>query len=413
MASDGTQGNGYSADEKISGDGRLVVFTSYATSLVPGSADGTYAQVFARDLRTGRTEQVSLAGDGTSADRSSASPSVSANGRFVAFHSNAKNLTSQGNPSGRSRVYVRDRWTGRTEPLLPNGQDDLAANSPSISADGRYVAFASTRSDLVPGDTNEVSDVFVRDRLRGTTERVSIGSDGTQADRRSEAPVISADGSRVGFKTAATNLVPRPKGAGAGADLQSPPRPPANRFFVRDVHRRSTEPAARTYDGGETVAVSGDIGFSPDGRYALFSSYSSSVVRGDSNTAADVFATDLRTGSTQRLSLAPDGSQTNGSSYYGAAMSADNRRVFFASEATNLVAGDTNGKLDVFVRDLQSGKVERLSVADDGAQANEVSTAVAADWAGRTAVFSSEASNLVPGDTNDATDVFVRRLERR
>ncbi|MEW2579727.1 TolB family protein [Streptomyces syringium] len=403
VAADGTEANGESGQGKISGDGRVVVFSSGADNLIPG--DARKGGPFVKDLRTGRVERVSVAPDGTPADGSTWDAAVSGNGRYVVFSSNATNLVPGGNPTGSTEVYVRDRRTGRTDILIGDPKQGRVENSePSISADGRFVAFLSTRSDLVPGDTNDVRDVFVKDRWRGTVKRVSVASDGTQGDGESISPVISANGSRVGFKSRASNLAPQ-----AGADEEALARPRARVFYAHELRTGRTELAARSLTGSR-VAVLTDIGLSPDGRYALFLSSNSNIVAGDTNHRADAFATDLRTGVTRRLSVAADGSEANDMSYGHVAMSADNRYAFFPSSATNLVPGDTNAKEDVFVRDLRTGAVERVNVASDGRQADEFSLNFSTDLAGRTAVFDSGADNLVPNDGNGGSDVFLRRL---
>ncbi|MFD7239007.1 hypothetical protein ACFWAT_27355 [Streptomyces syringium] len=401
VAADGTEANGESGQGKISGDGRFVVFSSGADNLIPG--DRRKGGPFVKELRTGRVERVGVAGDGTPADGSTWDAAISGNGRYLVFSSDATNLVPGGNPTGSTEVYVRDRWTGRTEILIKGPKQVRVENrEPSISADGRFVAFMSTRDDLVPGDTNNVRDVFVKDRWRGTVTRVSVSSDGAQGDGESIAPVISANGSRVGFKSRASNLVPP---VDAGEDPLARPR--ARAFYAHELRTGRTALAAHSLTGSK-VAVLTDIGLSPDGRYALFMSSHTNIVAGDTNHQADAFATDLRTGVARRLSVAADGAEANGMSYGHVAMSADNRYAFFPSEATNLVPGDTNGEEDVFVRDLRTGAVERVNVASDGTQANAFSLNFSVDLAGRRVVFDSGADNLVPQDGNGGSDVFIR-----
>ncbi|UQI47927.1 hypothetical protein M1P56_28120 [Streptomyces sp. HU2014] len=402
-AADGTWADGESLNASVSADGRFAVFESRATNLVPGKPD--LRNVYVKDLRSGALEQVSVATGGGRADGPSYNASISGDGRYVVFTSEAGNLAPGQNPAGGLDVFVRDRRTGRTEALLTNASGTPASNrDPSISADGRFVAFASTRSDLVPGDTNEVADVFVQDRVRGTVRRVSVAEDGSQANGFSASPVISADGGTVGFRSAAV-LVPDPEG---GTELLAP-HPRARAFYVHDLRTGRTQRGAQALDGGP-VAATGSIALSPDGRYALYSSVSASIVPDDTNGRTDAFAKDLRTGRTQRLSVAPDGSQANDGSYDGAVLSADGRTAYFTSTATNLVPGDTNGHQDLFARDLRTGAVERVDLAPDGGQDDGDASGVSVDLVGRVVVFGSSGSNLVAGDVNGVHDVFQRRV---
>jgi archaellum component FlaF (FlaF/FlaG flagellin family) len=149
---------------------------------------------------------------------------------------------------------------------------------------------------------------------------------------------------------------------------------------------------------------------SADGRYVTFQSIASNLVPGDTNSTFDVFVRDRRSGTTQRVNVATDGTQANGDSF-SLAISADGRYVTFQSIASNLVPGDTNDRTDVFVRDLRSGTTQRVSVATGGTQANGDSDIPAISADGRYVAFESGASNLVPGDTNHSEDVFVRDLK--
>jgi Tol biopolymer transport system component len=288
----------------------------------------------------GTTERVSLGPRGVQGDFSSIEPSISVDGRFVAFFSYATNLVL-GDTNRKAEGFVRDRQTGTTERVSVGSggaQDNGISGPPSISADGRFVAFASVATNLVPGDTNGTADVFVRDRLTGTTRRVSFGPGGVQGNDHSAGGSISADGRFVAFVSNATNLVP-----------------------------------------------------------------------GDTNGTTDVFVRNRQTGTTRRLSLGPGGAQGDGQSSV-ASISADGGFVAFQSEATNLVPGDTNDGDDVFVGDGLTGKTRRVSLGSGGVQGNgnSITPAISAD--GRFIVFGSSGTNLVPGDTNGQNDVFVRTL---
>jgi Tol biopolymer transport system component len=209
------QANAWSGFAAISGDGRYVAFVSAASNLVASDTD-RQADVFVHDRRTGRTSRVSISTHGGQPNAGCEQPAISAHGRFVAFASAASNLVG-GDTNGLEDVFVRDRRTHRTQRISVSSQGTQSAgspthsgsNAPSISASGRYVAFHSDASNLVPGDTNGVFDIFVRDRRSGTTARVSVGSGGVQANAESLGPaVISADGRYVAYASLASNLVP-------------------------------------------------------------------------------------------------------------------------------------------------------------------------------------------------------------
>jgi Tol biopolymer transport system component len=206
----GTQGDGASTYCAVSGDGRFVAFLSAADNLVAGDTNG-HVDVFVRDRQLGTTERVSVSTAGAQADADCLGPAISADGRFVVFSSAATTLVPA-DTNGKLDVFVHDRQTGITERVSVSSagvQGDNNSAFPSISGDGRFVAFWSAATNLVSGDTNAHSDVFVHDRQTGVTERVSVSSAGVQADGDSlVSPAISADGRFVAFYSSATNLVP-------------------------------------------------------------------------------------------------------------------------------------------------------------------------------------------------------------
>jgi Tol biopolymer transport system component len=393
----GAQGVGASRFPEISDDGRTVAFQSVAPNLVPGDTNGA-SDVFARDRVTGATELVSVGLGGAPGNNPSEYPSISADGRYVAFDSLASNLVPvDANPT--FDVFVRDRLNGSTE-LVSVDSAGGAANgdcySPAISADGRFVAFVSNAGNLVPGDTNADFDVFVHDRMTGTTERVSVDSNGAQADSASDWCAISADGRFVVFSSTATNLVP----GDTNGDYD---------VFLRDRQAGVTECISVDAAGIPGNGFSDVSSISGDGRFVAFTSLASNLVSGDTNATYDAFLRDRQAGTTERVSLSTGGAEGD---HGGIArtVSPDGRYVAFSSFSTNLVPGDTNGVTDVFVRDRVGGTTLRVDVDSLGGQTNQTS-----DLAGRKAmspdgrfvVFESYASNLVPGDTNGAVDVFV------
>jgi Tol biopolymer transport system component len=268
---------------------------------------------------------------------------------------------------------------------------------PAISADGRYVAFHSAAPNLVPDDTNNLQDVFLRDRHTGTIERVNLGPSGVQAQNGHSAnPSVSADGRFVSFTSAATNLV---AGDGNGA----------GDVFVRDRQTATTTRVSIAIGTGEANGPpAGGPGRSPvisaDGRFVVFGSSASNLVTGDTNTADDVFMHDRQAGTTARLSVTPGGAEANGPSY-PSSMTPDGRYVVFISNATNLHAADTVPDDDVYVRDVVGGTTTVVSVTSAGVKGNNFSREATISADGRFVVFLSTASNL--GDDGGG-DLFVR-----
>src|SRR5947207_7980736 len=248
--------------------------------------------------------------------------------------------------------------TERVSVVSGGTEGNNASLGSALSADGRFVAFDSSATDLVAADTNGVSDVFVHDRQTGTTERVSVASDGAQGNGSSGLvtfafpPALSADGRFVAFVSFATNLV--------ASDTNG-----ATDVFVHDRQTGTTERVSVASDGTEGNAASAGATLSADGRFVAFHSAATDLVAGDTNGTTDVFVHDRQTGITERVSVASDGTEGNKASSYPA-LSADGRFVAFDSDATNLVAGDTNGTTDVFVHDRQTGTTERVSVPSGG-----------------------------------------------
>jgi Tol biopolymer transport system component len=404
VATGGGQANSGSFDPSISADGRYVAFVSAATNLVSGDTNGAW-DIFVHDRQTGQTTRVSVATGGGQANLDSLDPSISADGRYVAFVSAATNLVS-GDTNNFQDIFVHDRQTGQTT-RVSVASDGTQANghsyAPSISADGRYVAFASLASNLVSGDTNGAWDVFVHDRQTGETTRVSVASDGTQAIGFffGSSPSISADGRYVAFDSWATNLV--------SGDTNDKPD-----VFVHDRQTGQTTRVSVSSDG--TQANNGAIypSISADGRYVAFESNSTNLVSGDTNSVTDIFVHDRQTGQTTRVSVSSDGTQANGGPGWSgnpSSISADGRYVAFHSYADNLVSGDTNSATDIFVHDRQTGVTTRVSIASDGTQANGFSASPSISADGRYVAFMSGATNLVSGDTNNDWDVFVHGRE--
>lgn len=396
VSSDGTEGNGgVYGGGSISADGRFVAFVSYATNLVPGPDTNESAEVFVHDRVTGETTRV--AGVGGQAALASDSAVISGDGRYVAI------------PAGH--LLVHDRVTGETTVASVSTTGEPATGSdwvPAISYDGRFVAFASDSDELVPQDPGPGLDLFLRDRLLGTTQAVNVSGTGQRFEFLSDV-VISGDGRFVAFNSGDPEVVPGDTNGQTDGFVKDRTTGQITRVTVSDSEEEA---------GGQSQIHS----VTADGRWVAFGSSAPNLVPGDTNGTSDAFVRDRQTGETTRVSLAYDGGQVLGDS--GASgISDDGRFVAVVSDASNLVPGDTNGIYDVFVHDRHTHQNVRVSVSSDGAQVilhdggedaaddgllGTGTVALSAD--GGVVAFASSASSLVPGDTNNDWDIFVHDL---
>ncbi len=347
-AADGGLADANSGMPSISGDGRYVVFFSGATNLVAGLSIGPIRNhIYLLDRQTGQTVLVDHTPDGSPGDNiAHYNPVISADGRWVAFNSGAMDLLP-----GRTvfpwHVYVYEVQTGeitRVSLRTDGSEGDACSWSPSISADGQYVAFWSY-AHLGPDNPGFIGDVFVHDRLTHETTLVSVASDGTPGngdsftyglDGNYYAPCISADGRYVGFGSWANNLVPDDNNGKSD-------------MFVHDRQTGvTTLVSANTAGGVGNGNSGGQCSWSADGRYITFRSSATDLVSPDTNGQSAIFVRDMWTGQTRLVSVPNDGSQANGPSDHPA-MSADGRYVVYQSPASNLVDGDTDNLQDVFV----------------------------------------------------------------
>ncbi len=368
----------------ISADGQVVTY-ALDTDYWPGMP---YYVNYIWDRSDGST--VRLTPNGGRADPRSA---LSADGRYLAY---GVWLDGSG---WQVQVCRRAGLLCSTVSVDPRGRPgNGASGGPTLSADGRYLAFYSVASDLVAGDTNDAADLFVLDRQTNRIRRVSIDSAGQQANGDSSVGTISASGRYVVFSSVATNLV-------AGDTNR------AEDVFVRDLrfgttHRISLGPGGQQADSTSGQDISA---ISANGRYIAFTSYARNLVPGDTGIGTQVFVRDLRFGTTHRISVSSAGQQADNESV-ATAISADGRFIAFTSAATNLVPGDTNHATDVFIRDLRFGTTRRVSLGRASRQGNYDSTSAVLSADGRYVAFSSAASNLVPRDSDGVADAFVRDL---
>lgn len=377
----------------ISADGRYIAFFWYQGFV--------RSDVVLRDRQTGTIELISVNSNEVRGDNYSYSASLTPDLRYVAFSSWSTNLvpgdTNGPYPVGHD-VFVRDRVNGTTARVSVSSsgaQGNGESYHMAISADGRYVAFTSHATNFAVGDSNGVEDVFVRDLVNGVTERVSVDSSGAQADGASLGPSISADGRFVVFQGAATNLV-----AGDTNGKWD--------VFVRDRVNGTTERVSVDSSAVQANESSDSASITPDARFVAFRSTATNLVAGDANAKSDVFLHDRQTGTTERVSIGASGVEGDDDSA-APSLTPDARYVVFQSRASNLVIGDSNGRGDVFVRDRQLGTTQRVSLGANGAQGNENSgiqgPSISAN--GQFVAFDSRA-RLVAADTNNYHDIYVR-----
>jgi Tol biopolymer transport system component len=412
VSSDGVQGNRPSDMAAVSHHGRYVAFTSWASNLVPGDTNGV-RDVFIRDLLSGVTRRVSVSsaaaeGNSASGGATGTGPSaasgaaMSTNGQFVAFSSSASNLVP-GDTNSVPDVFLRDRVAGTTRRVSLTSREQQGKRGcmpPAISSNGRFVAFA-TGSRLVRADVNHVRDVYVRDLATGTTHLVSTGTRGTPGDHDSGgwwmgAPAVTAQANSVAFASLATDLV--------GADH--------NGFldvFVRST-TGTTQRVSVSSDERGGNAASWRPAITRHVRFVAFASKAFNLVPGSVDGLTDVFVRDRATpGRTEQISVRDDGSEPDGNSDWPS-LSTSGRFVAFESTASNLVADDVQATLNVYVRDRHRAHptTTLVSADSDGTPSNGASMHPALTGDGQRVAFTSDATNLVAGDANGVRDVFIR-----
>lgn len=302
-------------------------------------------------------------------------PSLSADGRFIVFDSYATNLIPDDQNGYTSDIFLKDVQTGNLSLISSDSagsQADTHSLWPTISADGRYVAFSSAASNLVPGDDNGEWDIFLKDTFTGTTNLISSDASGLVGNRYSTWPDISSDGRYVSFASNSTNFVPESTGW--------------NNIYVKDRITGNIVLASETAAGVKGNSSSSGSALSADGRYVVFESYASNLVDDDTNVWWDIFRKDLQTGEIIRVSTTSTGGQANSGSHQPR-VSGDGRFIVFVSEATNLFANDTNGKPDIFLKDVQTGMTTRVSGDIDGVLFSDTSQTPQISLNGRYIIF--------------------------
>lgn len=394
-SSSGQAADGSSYAPAISADGNVVAFISGSDNLAPGLApDGGYA-VYVRDRIAGTCEIAEIAFDGTAGDQGSFKPSISADGRYVAFVSIATNLVVNDTNGSASDLFVRDRVRGTTTIASLTSQGAQAATAEGmLSADARFVVFDSDSEAVVPGDTNHVTDVFVRDLVNGTVERVSRRADGSEAQQPSRSGKISADGARVAFASFDALVA-------ADNDVFED-------VYVLDRASGVLHLASPTFDGSPSANESMRPVLAAGGAVVAFLSNDARLVPDDSNGATDAFWFDIALGTVGRASVRHGGAQIPFSQVDQPAISGDGRFIGFESRG-DVVPGVTAG-LREYVHDRLTRATLLVDMAPGGAEGDASSdSAVALSFHGEWVAWDSHSTNLLPNDPPHS-DVFVRAL---
>lgn len=380
---------------ELTADGRYVVYQSDASNLVVGDTNGQ-ADCFLFDTVEQTTRRVSVATGGAQADAGGLEPVISLDNRWIAFFSFSSNLVATPDTNGVHDIYLHHVPTGVTTRVslgLGGAQTNGGSRYPVLSGDGRYLAYESAASNLVPGDTNGVRDVFLYDRVTGSTTRISTAAGGAQADGESVDSFVSPDGRYVAFESTATNLVP--------GDTNG-----KRDVFVKDVQTGAIYRASVDSSGAQGNGDSQDCAISDQGLLVTFSSLATDLVGGDANGYEDIFVHDSTTGVTERINMSNGGMQAHVGGYTPF-IDPSGSFVCYASLASNLVEGDSNSQADVFVRDLSAGTTERVSLGSLGQQGFGECFYPGMNTGGRYVVYDSAADNLVLGDTNGERDIFL------
>jgi Tol biopolymer transport system component len=393
---------GYSSATGLSRDAARIVFQAHAPDVVAGQPAGNY-RAYVRELASGTNTHVTFRSGGEIPGDDVFAPVMSDDGGIVVASTLNSNFVG-GDDNGMTDLIRQDGATNPAQRLSSPlaGATTTAANHDSgayfqghsASAGARFVAFGSLASNLVPGDLNGVHDVFVRDRLLGTTERVSVHSNGSEGFCGSFGPSISDDGRYVVFYSCTP------------FDIEVP-------ALRMDIYRHdrlthTTALVSRAHDDTAPNSFSTNPSLSADGRFVAFASCASDIVQNDVNGYCDIFVRDLDAGTTM---LATPAIAAGGADQHTTSprISRNGQRVFYTSDATNLAVADTNAAGDVFVFDRGTQSVELVSANAQGGPANGHSFFADVTDDGSQVLFSSMANNLV-GDITPA-GIYVRDLD--
>jgi hypothetical protein len=358
--------------------------------------DGEHGDHDHREIRL-----ISTDASGDQLNGGSFDPVASENGRYIAFITFASDVLPS-DPNTRTDFYLKDVRTGEVTLVSANDQG-IVGNDASgipvafgISNNGRYVAFGSNASNLVPNDSNgNISDVFVKDVRTGDVTLISADRQGQQGNGDSQSASISDAGRYVAFESSATNLAP--DDTNGTSDV-----------FVKELRTGRLLLASSDSEGNEGNSFSVDPSISGNGRFIAFQSFASNLVPDDTNGTIDVFVKDLRTGEIARASTDSQGNQVEGESL-APSISGNGRYVAFQSTAS-LVSEDTNTSFDVYVKDLRTDEVALVSTNPQGSAGNDFSGIPSISGNGRYVTFESSATDLVADDDNGEPDIYMKDL---
>lgn len=393
--------NGSSLNPKLNNSGRYLVFDSTATDLVADDTNG-YRDIFIVDRNSYSTALISLDKDGELANDDSLQPSITSDGRYVLYHSKATDLVDDFDSSASViNIFLYDRSSKTTTQITldtdgnaPNGD----STNGSISSDGKYIVFQSAASDLVAEDTNSATDIFLYKVSDKTITRISLDSDGNNADDDSSYPCISSDGAYVAYQSLAS-------------DIFSGDTNEKSDVFLYDTSAKTTTRISNDAQGNNADGDSLRPAISADGKKIVFDSDATDLVSGDTNNNRDVFLYSVADATNTRISLDINKNNSDGHSI-SATISADGKLVAFMSDATDLVSGDdnntaTDGNYDLFLYDSGDESIIRVSETHDGSNSDGSCSSATIDEDGTTVAFASNATNLVPNDDNELSDIFV------
>jgi hypothetical protein len=395
----GVKGTVLSVHPSLSADGTKVAFQSQAPNLDPGDTDTLY-DIYVKNLSTGDIVLASSSDTGVKGNGQSSEPSVSADGTKVAFHSSATNL-DPGDTDSSTDLYLKDLTTGDIV-LASTSDTGVKGNGPSgipaLSADGTHVAFESSATNLDPGDTDTVYDVYVKNLSTGDIVLASTSDTGVKGNDQSDEASLSQDGGRVAFESRATNLDP--------GDIDS-----SVDIHMKDLTTGNITLASTSDTGVKGNNFSENASLSPDGGRVAFDSPATNLDPGDTDSYFDVHVKDLTTGDLVLASTTDTGVKGNHDSFFPA-LSGDGTRVLFRSRATNLDLADNQGA-DAFVKTLASGDITLASASDTGVSGDNLNfvdlySSLSAD--GSRAAFTTNDTSLDPADTDSHYDVYVKQL---